>query len=60
MPHSLLEDRAMTADKIKSPLSSEITNQCDKSNIRQVTLEDNTERIFAVSNSVIRGQARIP
>lgn len=50
----------MTADKIKSPLSSEITNQCDKSNIRQVTLEDNTERIFVVSNSVIRGQARIP
>lgn len=43
---SLLDDRATTADKIKSPLSSEITNQCAKSNIRQLTLEDDTERIF--------------
>lgn len=45
MLHSLLDDRAMTADKIKSPLSSEITNQCANSNIRQLTLEDYTERI---------------
>lgn len=43
--HSLLGDRDMTVNKIKSIPSREITNQCGKSNIRQVTLENYTEYI---------------